>query len=165
MESKGMAYIPRLLLPAGAGITGPTVLSAEEFLTCKALVPPGGWYWLRSHGDAARTCRAGMANPQGEIYDALVMCAYGARPAAFAPGFAELGISPGGRVLMKGRIWTAVARDVLLCDGPIGNCPFRADWTAPDSGEWEASDLKAYIEEWWARTPDDAPESCTSRES
>ena len=48
-----------------------------------------------------------------------------------------------------GHVWTVVPGKLALCDDFIGYGCFRKDWRAIDANEYEASDVKKYIENWF----------------
>ena len=38
-----------------------------------------------------------------------------------------------------------------LCDESLGRCVFRHDWRAENANIYKASDIKAFIEDWYEK--------------
>ena len=62
----------------------------------------------------------------------------------------DFGLYPGDKIRLAGRDWTLISMDLILCDTPVGESPFRIDRNAPDSGEYEKSDVKKWLDNWAA---------------
>lgn len=63
--------------------------------------------------------------------------------------------SVGDKLQVAGETWTMISSELALCDRVIGRIPFRADTGASDRDQWETSDAKQFVENWWReRTKD-----------
>ncbi len=147
----GMKQITQYV-PVDIDITGITLLSIDEYEATKKNIPPldalDEW-WLRSPGNLSR--RAACVRPHGvDDLGRYVESHYiGVRPALrINPKSANLQIRE--KIRLGGFIWTYVSEGTLLCDSIITYMPFREDWRAKDSNEYEASDVKKFLEKWFA---------------
>jgi len=135
------------------GFTGATLLSVEEYEAYKDNIPGlDEWFWLRSPGS-----EAGYA---ADVYDSIDSYLLGnnicrsnlaVRPAiTFDPDKSKLLI--GDKVLIDNVVFTVIADGILLANEAVGKHCFRKDWKAPDANDYEASDIKKYVDEWFKRT-------------
>lgn len=51
-----------------------------------------------------------------------------------------------------------------LCDNIIGKCVFREDWKAKEANEYEASDVKKYVDKWFNELKERTQRSVKSEE-
>ena len=49
---------------------------------------------------------------------------------------------------LAGHTWTVIADDLVLCDDIVGYACFRKDHNAKDANDYEASDVKKWLENW-----------------
>lgn len=127
-----------------------TLLSIEEYEEAKDNIPQSQYtyWWLRSPGYFSDY--AACVSPVGGAdYIGLgVANVYaGVRP-ALRVNPAPLNLQIGEKAQYSGRTWTYVEEGILLYDGIICKMPFRQDWQAEDANDYEASDIKPYLDEW-----------------
>lgn len=125
-----------------------TLLSIKEYEERKNNIRPSKYWWLRSPGFSS--CLAAGVLDGGCIdgfgfyvnYDYLAV-----RPALIInPESTNLQV--GDRIFYKEHRWTAIDKNMLLCDEPVTYMPFRKDWKAPDANDYEHSDVKKWLEDW-----------------
>lgn len=128
-------------------ITGITLLSIEEAEEVPENIRDCGYdWWLRSPGYSGilAACVYG-----GHVYNFNVKLEFGVRPALkFNPSSANLQI--GDSIKMFGYNWTIITDNLMLCDDIVGKTVFREDWEAKDANDYEASDIKKWLENWYA---------------
>lgn len=56
----------------------------------------------------------------------------------------------GDKVAVFGYVWTVITENLILCDDIVGESPFRKDRYASDANKYEASDIKKWLEQWYA---------------
>lgn len=134
-------------------ITGITLLSAEEAkqldneLLRKSKL---GFWWLRSPGDygigaAFVDGDYGLVNAHG----LSVLDEFGVRPALRISNLSSFNFHINDKFDFAGYTWTIISNDYALCDDYIGEHCFRKEWKAKDANDYEASDIKKYIENWY----------------
>ena len=132
-------------------IDGITLLSSEEYACFKKnIVDIGYRWWLRSPGlksiYAAFVYYDGSVNNYGDFVD---LDTYAVRPALIInPTSSHLEI--GSKIRVADYTWTVISDDYALCDEIIGQYCFRKDRRAKNANVYKASDIKKYIENWWA---------------
>ena len=142
---------------AKINVSGVTLLSVQQVLFMQQVmfVPKDitkcnydkcdyNYWWLRSPGYgssyAADVNIFGYVNTVGNyVYDTYSVV----RPALEIsnPESSELAI--GDRFNLFGYDWTVIFRDMALCDTGIGRHRFD-----PERNNWEASELKTWLEDW-----------------
>ncbi len=132
-----------------------TLLSAEEMDAAKENIPIfEGWWWLRTPG--ARSDYVRCVNPEGDIdNDGRFVCGdmVGVRPALrIRPASADLPI--GSKFLFGELSWTVIAPGLALCDGYLCTMYFRKFYQEADANMYETSDIRKYLNEWFAGVED-----------
>lgn len=135
--------------PIDIDVQGITLLSVEEAeqLPEDVLAADDSW-WLRSPG---RDCYyAAIVHDVGYVhgYGLYVYYYLGVRPALIV-NLESSNLANEDKILYRDHIWTAVLDRYLLCDDFIGTRQFRSDWRAVNANDYEASDIKKYIEDWF----------------
>ena len=131
-------------------VTDISILSVEEYRVAEDNIPPlNEYWWLRSPGNygsvAACVCPDGNV---GVFGSRIIDDSVGVRPTLrIHPKSVNLQI--GDKVRFYGRIWTYIAKGILLCDEIICRMPFRGDGQADDANDYEKSDIKAYLDTWF----------------
>lgn len=146
-----------------------TPLSIEEFRSLKDKIPPTkekigilpDCWWLRSPGDDA--FRAAIVYGTYNHADATgfnVDGEYGVRPALCISNLESLQV--GDKFELAKHHWTIISDKYALCDDIIGESPFRKNYKAKNANDYEASDVKQYLETWakehnleFSKEPDD----------
>ena len=102
-------------------------------------------WWLRSPGNIAYKAAfvyGGIVDGNGHY----VANDFGVRPVL------KLKSSPfkkGNSFSYKGYQWDMITDNTALCQSIVGKSPFRKDWRAADANNYEASDIKKWLEDWW----------------
>ena len=137
-------------------ITGATLLSTEEArqLDEKILKSPDVW-WLRSRGDDTRS--AACVNACGYVYDSGydVRQCFGVRPALeinLEGSGLQIGDkftlpSSGTSRLIGDYNFTIISDKYALCDMIVWRSIFREDGGAKDANDYEASDVKKFVDD------------------
>lgn len=130
-----------------SSIVSATLLSIEEYKEFKKLISPvEGTWWLRSPGIDAMTA-ACVFGESGDVYDyGAVYYKLAVRPALQISNPESL--KPGDKFNFGENSFTYLGEGLALCDNIVGNCAFREDWEASDTNDYEASDVKKYVDDW-----------------
>ena len=136
-------------LPDIVGVTLLTVDEAKSLSRDQRLVED--IWWLRSPGyiDYEAACVFGT---DGLVYGLgyNVSWKLGVRPALQIANLESSNLGLGDSFGFAGYTWTIISNDKALCDDVIGYSVFREDWEAEDANNYEASDVKKYLERWFA---------------
>ena len=132
-------------------VEGVTLLSVEEVKKIpKAIRSCSSRWWLRSPGDDDNFA-AFLYGEYGYVgvNGIIVEKEFGVRPALkFNPSSANHQIKD--KVMMFGYNWTVISDSLMLCDNIVGDAAFRKDSEARDANVYEASDVKKWLENWYA---------------
>ena len=153
MKIKADIYITQ---KADIDILGITLLSIEEAeaLPKKIRSIDKPW-WLRSTGkyyiNAAIVDDDGYVNDYGE----RVYFNSGVRP-ALEVGYERMcmvnpRLDRGDKINLAGYTWTVISDQYILCDDTIDECTFRKDGDVPDANDFEKSDIKRFLEDWFEK--------------
>lgn len=131
-------------------ITGITLLSIEEYEKYKEnICAVKTWYWwLRSPGYDENYTAVVRGSGLVSHYGSSVDITYGVRPALII-NLESSNLQISDKFKVKGYTWTVISDTLAICDEIIGEESFRDNLRAPDANDYEASDVKKYIEEWW----------------
>ena len=137
------------------GITGATLLPVEEAkkLDSDYLKDDDTW-WLRSPGifvfDAA--CVDGEDGTV-DVCGYNVVKVFGVRPALIISNLGDFEVGDkfevGNKFENSKYTFTVITDNYALCDNIIGSSPFREDHKADDANDYEKSDIKKYVDEWF----------------
>lgn len=130
-------------------ITEIRLLTADEYKNYKEYIKNlGHWWWLQSPGSAKNRVLS-VCGGGGLLYE------YGSyvdresgwvRPVLRISNLTHF--IRGDNLVIANRDWTVISRDLVLSDEPIGEYAFREDWKAEDANDYNASDVKKYLENW-----------------
>lgn len=141
-----------IVLPNGIRIQGTTLLSAEESrrLPVNMRKFKHNW-WLRTPGTGqsyyAATVRGdGFVDTGGEI----VCDPFSAVRPALLVDLSASELKPGEFFKVGDFGFDIISDTKALCTGSIGNFPFRRNCRADDAAVYETSDVRKYMEEWYA---------------
>lgn len=132
-------------------IVGATLLSVEEAMPVPRSVRTiGDWWWLRSPGsddyDVAFVYELGCVFASGCSASLGSGCV---RPALRISNLKFNNINIGDKIEVKDMTFKVISDTLALIDKPIGRCAFRKDCEAPDANEYEKSDVKKFVDEWF----------------
>lgn len=132
-------------------IKGITLLSLEEYQELKPNISLlNRWWWLRSPGLYDFTA-AFVYGDDGRVYayGHYVVGAFGVRPALVLE---SSNLQIGDNFEFGNHTFTVISdKKYALCNDSIGDHCFREDWKAKDANDYEASDVKKYIEDWYEK--------------
>lgn len=130
---------------------GITLLSSEEFEELESRIPPLNHthWWLRSPGfdDRKAAFVLGAIGYVGD-FEYNVSEEFGVRPALILE---PSNFNIGDNFEFGNHIFMVISEKYALCDDSIGNHCFREDWKAKDANNYETSDVKKYIEDWYEK--------------
>ena len=133
-------------------IIGATLLSVEEAKQIPLnILGFGGWWWLRSPGyftgNAAVVDGDGVVRERGDSVDDDNDSV---RPALHLYLEPSDPMSDGTKLRIGKYGFIIVCNGkYALCDTPIGKSAFRKDWDAEDANDYEASDVKKVVDDWF----------------
>lgn len=134
----------RIMQETEIEILGVTLLSIEEYMENKDLIPRiDDWWWLRSPGNYQRS--ATIVYYDGDVcdYGDLVSGDNNAVRPALKIGNPE-SLNPGSKFECAGYAWTMLHGNLALCDSSIGETAFSNN----GSNDYETSTVKRYVENW-----------------
>ncbi len=148
-------------------IMGATLLSVEDAknLDEEILKADTDW-WLGSHGffPCYAACVYGVIGDVNDVGE-VVGNNYGVRPALEISKFSlSYGYKIGDSVYFGGHSFTIISDTRALCDDVIGKCAFRKDSEAENANEYDASDIKRYVETWFKKAKEQNREGRDSEE-
>ena len=133
-------------------ITGITLLSVEEYEETRANIPPvHDYWWLRSPGYNGSSAADVRGDGDVDLNGNDVDYEDGVRPALRISNLESSNPKIGDEIIVAERPWTVINEGLAIANKPIGACAFRKDWRAEDANNYEASDVKKYIEKWAAK--------------
>ena len=108
------------------------------------------WWWLRSPGYDQNY--AVYVNYDGSVdyYGGRVYYGDGyVRPALQLLDCYTVGYNIGDKFKFGGKWFKVISRDLAFCLEDIGRCCFREDYEAADANDYEASDVKKFVNQWF----------------
>lgn len=132
--------------PVSINIKGATLLTVKEAsaLSVEMRKCFSSW-WLRSPGRSGTyaACVGG-----GSVKDDIVEGSLGVRPAL---EIEDHYLDDGDQFNFAHHRWTVIKETKALCNDTIGICAFRENWQADNANNYEQSDIKKYVDEWFAK--------------
>ena len=132
-------------------ITGATLLSIEEAGQLPLeLRKYNNWWWLRSPGKDYDF--AASVNTLGTVLyngDAISSSSDAVRPALQIKNTQSSNLQVGDKFEFGGKEFKVISYNLAFCVTDIGKCCFRKDWKAADSNDYEKSDVKKFVDEWF----------------
>lgn len=133
--------------PMDIAITEARLLTKEEAEALPERLRRYLDFWWTSTADAEYTFRAWMMN--GNLCYLIkrnVNVETVARPALI---FELSSLKIGDRFIVADLEFEVISEGLAFCTTDIGKCAFRKDWDAKDANQYEASDIKKYIDKWF----------------
>lgn len=134
-------------------IVGATLLSTKEFEQVpQRLRGHSHWYWLLSKGPIKTI--AASVNIGGFAYDGglTVDCNSGAvRPALIIENLESSDFKIGDIFIFDGKEFEIILNNLAFCTANIGYHCFREDRRADDANDYEKSDVKKFVDEWFEK--------------
>lgn len=134
-------------------ITGATLLSIEEAKGLPDhLRTHTNWWWLRSPGDNSSDAASVGGDGSVDYTYSLVSISLGAvRPALRIKNFESSDLKIGDFIIFDGKEFEIVSGNLAFCKTDIGEHCFQEDWDADDANDYEKSDVKKFIDNWFER--------------
>lgn len=135
-------------------ISGATLLTVEEAKKLpEGLRKYDGWWWLQSRGYGCRYVK--IVYNEGDISDVGRIVDFdggGVRPALIISNIESTNFKIGHTFLFGEKIFKIISKDRAFCLEDIGTCVFKKDWQASDANDYEKSDIKKYVDEWFEKS-------------
>lgn len=132
--------------PIDITFTGARLLTKEEAETLpERLRLYNDWWWTSS----ADTFGFSVFVVNGFfrcVYFSPVDYNLTVRPALI---FKSVELKIGDCINVAGLKFEIIEEGIALCLSDIGKCEFRKDWEAEDANQYEASDIKKFVEQWF----------------
>lgn len=124
-----------------------TLLSVDEYEKYKKEIPllSGKSWWLRSPGfnDEYAACVSSRS------FGSFVSYPLGVRPALQISN--PESFQSGEKFSFGENTFTYLGEGFAICTKSIGNCAFRKNYKANDANNYEASDVKKYVDAWYEK--------------
>lgn len=149
-----------ILKEADLVITEANLLTVDEAKQLpERLIKYNLYWWLRSPSYGPNyAATVGNISP---VYntDALVNIINNAvRPVLTISNLESLGLKIGDIFEFGGKQFEIISRHRAFCLTDIGKCAFRKDKRAPDAKDYEKSDVKKFIDEWFKKSIEESKE-------
>lgn len=149
---KGNIKMSKITLENGITVTGATLLTVEEAKRLpKSILKIDYPWWLRSPGNyanlAAYVYSYGSVSYYGYDVDDYVS---GVRPALNIHLESPIPLV-GSRFVFGDKGFEIISESQALCTGIVDECVFRKDRTADDANDYEASDVKKFVDAWYKK--------------
>ena len=135
-------------------ITSATLLSIEEAEQLpRELRKYDHWWWLRSPGFYSDF--AVLVDLVGSVYDRGNIVRsddIAVRPVLLINNLKSSNLKVGDVFEFGGKQFKIVSDKLAFCLTDIGAYCFREDWQAEDANDYEKSDVKKYVDEWFNDT-------------
>ena len=107
-------------------------------------------YWLKNPGRYEYNTTAACVHGAGEISEEgfLITAELRVRPVLYVSGLTEYDVIPYDELKLFNRVWIAIPENTLLLKCSLGTYCFRKDYMVDDANEYEASDIKKYLDGW-----------------
>lgn len=130
-------------------IKGITLLSIEEYKACKEHIKhTSPSWWLRSPG--LNCLRAAVVFSFGDIYNSgdFIYVPFGVRP-VLEINLKTSNLQIGDEIELMNCRWTVISNKLILCNEIIAKRPFRKDWRTDNANDYNKSDIKQWLEDWF----------------
>ncbi len=142
-------------------ITGAKLLSAKEARNLdKEILKADKDWWLGScgHFDYYAACVYGD-DSYVSIYGENVCLSCGVRPALEISNLNFSIYQIGDAFSFGDHSFTVISEKYALCNDMIGECAFRKDWEVKGSNDYEVSDIKKFVDDWFAKAKEQAKDA------
>lgn len=127
-------------------IKGIKLLNFNEYKGLIGKIPfTDSYWWLNTPNN--KPYEVGYINTAGALEYQGVSNHFGVRPALICE-LAE-GVKQGDKLQIAGHNWTVISDTLIHCDEVIGHTPFREDFFAEDANNYETSDIKQWVDNWY----------------
>lgn len=130
------------------------LLSYDEWRECEDIIPIFDTPWWLSTSLSTNSAGGVTTNGYFSINYAY-HCAFGVRPVLRILNLKDCNLNKGEMVELFRYKWTVISDTFVLCDTIVGEYPFRSDYWAPDACDYNAADVKKFVEKWFERKVED----------
>ena len=126
------------------------LLSDEEYLGGRMYdyaPKASSTWWLKTPDSFWRNVHT--VGSEGSVGSSGVDTPQGVRPALICD-LSSTNLMLRDKISLAGLMWTVVSDTVILCDDVVGNVAYRVDYASDDRTDYEASDVKAWLDNWAA---------------
>ena len=130
-------------------ISGATLLSVEEAEKLdSACLKADSLWWLRSPGICFifAACVDGGSVSEDGLHVGRELAV---RPALIISNLGDFKV--GDKFTVGEYAFTIISDEYALCDDIIGDSPFRENDKADNADDYEASDIKKYVDDWFEK--------------
>lgn len=126
-----------------SNIIGITLLPKFDYYSLSHNIPAlDEPWWLKP----AESCSNMCAIADGRSYVSDAADVFAVRPALIAKAY---NFTVGHEVDYGGKRWTYIGDNYFLCNTAFCKMAFRKDENATDANDYESSDIKAYLDNWF----------------
>lgn len=145
-----------ITLKNGLELTGATLLTLEEVKTLpEETLAIGRWWWLRSPGSSS--CSAACVGSDSSVYcnGDYVYYDRAVRPALTINNLEFSSLRIRDVFQFADKEFEIISDTKALCTENVGKCTFREDWRAEDANNYETSDVKTFVDDWYHHALDE----------
>lgn len=108
------------------------------------------WWWLRS-SDPNQSYTVYVFGIGSAFYlgDQVYNEVGAVRPVLKLDGLKSSNFTIGDVFIFSGKRFEVIDNETAFCLEDIGTCAFRKDWRAEDANNYEKSDVKKFIDDWF----------------
>lgn len=134
--------------PIDITVTEARLLTKEEAEALpERLIRYPDWWWTKSAWDGIFAIAAWIVYGNSSSVDySRIDLWRDVRPALI---FESKDLKVGNKFLFGGKEFEVIKEGLAFCTTDIGKCAFRKDWKAEDANQYEASDVKKYVDKWF----------------
>jgi len=130
-------------------IVGTTLLSAEEAEKLPSeLRRYARWWWLRSPGKFFNSAASVHSDGFISLYGNTVNVSNAIRP-VLQINIKSSNLQIGDVFEFGGKEFRVVSDNLAFCLSDIGTYPFRKNWKTTDANDYEKSDVKKFVDDWF----------------
>lgn len=107
-------------------------------------------WWLKTPG--SYSCHAAFVNCRGFIDYDISCDDFMVRPALVISNLDAFNLKIGDTFVFGRAEFEIISNSKALCSTYIGFSAFRDDWRADDANDYEKSDIKKYIDDWFEKS-------------
>lgn len=117
----------------------------------------GNWWWLRvpnAFRNYALNSYASNVDSDGSVdYSGLGVqfSDVAVRPALKVKNLSFSNLKIGDVFTFGGKRFEIISDEIAFCLDDIGTCAFRKDWQVVDANDYEKSDVKKFVDDWFNR--------------
>ena len=107
-------------------------------------------WWLKTPG--SYSCYVAFVNYNGVVDYDISCCDFMVRPALVISNLDAFNLQIGDTFVFGRSEFEIITNSKALCSTWIEISPFREDWKADDANDYEKSDIKKIVDEWFEKS-------------